>query len=105
MMASACRLLLEDTCGAWCDCARFCFREGDVDKGEECLRQALSREPADMSALVTLACVYWYKFGANDPIYIDDALAVRNPLVGSVIAVHDPKLQGWIHVASCAACA
>eukprot|EP00892_Ulva_mutabilis_P006958 jgi/Ulvmu1/4634/UM002_0365.1 len=70
------RLLVDDTCAAWCAWARFCFRQGDVDKGEACLRQALSREPSDLPSLVALACVCWYKFGAADPMYMDDALAL-----------------------------
>lgn len=76
---SACRLLVHDTSDAWCDWAKFCFRQSDVDKGEECLRQALSREPENLQGLVTLACVCWYKFCSVDPMYIDDAIAVCDP--------------------------
>lgn len=82
-MNTTCRLLVDDTCAAWCAWARFCFRNGDVDQGEECIRQALLRDPRDLQALVTLSCVCWYKHGLVDPLYMDDALAVCAPLAPS----------------------
>lgn len=40
------------------------------------MQQALVREPGDIQALVTLACVCWYKHRSVDPVYMADALAV-----------------------------
>lgn len=74
------RVLFDDSCAAWTSWAKFCFRCGYVDKGEECVRQALIRDPGDVPALVTLACICWRKSGSADQLYMDDAVAVRDTL-------------------------
>lgn len=55
----------------------FCMRQGEHERGEECLRQALVQDPTSFSALSALACVCWYKGTTLDVMFFEDAVAVR----------------------------